>query len=717
MKKLQFTFWLLIFCCFSGIGQSTFDSLSLALKKAKEDTSKVIILGELAAIFAKADPEKSLKYSTEGIELGAKLNFTDGRFYCLLQMTIALQNKGIYHVVDSLLNEVLPFYKNKKPNLNYARTLLLKGSNTERQGDFDKALIFHQKALKIGKSNDYRQITSDALNNIAIVYYRKADYPRAIEYYLEAIKWNDQSKPNQSIANIYRNIGIVYKKIGAYDKALEYYYQALKINEKLGNDQRLAENWNSIGTVFSELDRPSDSNKAYKTALGYLKKQSPSRLFLNLTNNIGLQFAKQGQLDSAYAYYNKAIAICDQLEGYVRRGVYLFNIGTIHNEKKEFDLALTYFEKAIQAEPGSEDLENKARVWGQMGTVYLKKRAYNKSIQYLEKSLELSQSLGLKKQMSYALKHLAKVYKELNQPSKSLEYHLSYIEVEDSLFNKEKAAQIQQLEIARKEELHLKKLHALENGINRSTIIDSYIFWIALFVLIIGLLFFILQTKKTRKAQKQKDLLTIQKNWLELQTLRNQFKPHFVFNALASIQHLLMARDTQKAIKYVDEFSKLMRDVLENAEGDWISLEEEIDFLRRYLALEQMRTRNGFVFEIKTGTGIDTSDILIPNLLLQIIIENAIWHGVSPKKEKGFIGLHFRKVDSLLIMEVKDNGVGRQLVDNNGHKSKGLELIRNRIEALNQKKGMNLKWRIEDLKSSDGSALGTKVVLTHNIGY
>jgi len=190
----------------------------------------------------------------------------------------------------------------------------------------------------------------------------------------------------------------------------------------------------------------------------------------------------------------------------------------------------------------------------------------------------------------------------------------------------------------------------------------------------IFLILFLKQKKKTLKELAKKEKLQ-----LELKSIYAQLNPHFVFNALSSIQGLINKKDIEGANMYLSDFAKLMRDSMTNNNKEQTSLNEEIITLETYLKLEQLRF--GFKFEIKTNN-VNIYETEIPSLLLQPLIENAVKHGVSSLKEEGYVNLLFSKANNDMVVEIQDNGAGFDIKEvGSGY---GLKLTRDRIKLLNQ---------------------------------
>ena len=227
--------------------------------------------------------------------------------------------------------------------------------------------------------------------------------------------------------------------------------------------------------------------------------------------------------------------------------------------------------------------------------------------------------------------------------------------------------------------------------------------WLS-FKLLIGSLFlfvtyliYISQIRRIQRKQEREKELSKAKQKVqaaELASIRNQMNPHFVYNSLNSIQNLIFKNDKQGANHYLSKFSRLMRESLEFTSLDFISLDKEINFLKNYTDLESLRFPNRFAFNIHIDSDIDESEIFIPSLILQPIVENSIKHGFSNLKEKGELKIIIESInDNYLSLTVADNGHGSQVktksISNNkeeAHSSLGIGLVKNRLELLNQSK-------------------------------
>jgi PAS domain S-box-containing protein len=199
---------------------------------------------------------------------------------------------------------------------------------------------------------------------------------------------------------------------------------------------------------------------------------------------------------------------------------------------------------------------------------------------------------------------------------------------------------------------------------------------------------------------------------LRLAALRSVMNPHFVFNALNSIQYFIAKNDRLNAINYLSTFSKLIRGILTNSLNNTIRLSEEVELLKHYLNLEMIRFEDKFSFEIDLKNGIDLENIEIPSLLIQPYVENAILHGLYNKSEPGKLKISIQEIGDAVLFEIEDNGIGRdaamKLRSKNfpNHKSMGVAVTEERLKLINSKR--KISFQIEDLMDGDAPA-GTRI--------
>jgi hypothetical protein len=248
----------------------------------------------------------------------------------------------------------------------------------------------------------------------------------------------------------------------------------------------------------------------------------------------------------------------------------------------------------------------------------------------------------------------------------------------------------------------------------------SGLFYGAIILIIIASTIRIVNTRNQRINAKREEQNKIQKQFaaLEQQALQAQMNPHFIFNCLNSIQQYILTNDKEKANRYLTGFAMLVRQTLDNSERMTITLEEEISYLDKYLQMEEMRFGHTFDYEITLDKEINAELIEIPALLLQPYVENCLRHGIRYKESgTGKIIISFSIADNVLYCSIKDNGVGRKKAaelkskDHIEYQSRGMKLTEKRIELLNKINKSSLAVEITDLKTGDGQAAGTEIIV------
>lgn len=221
---------------------------------------------------------------------------------------------------------------------------------------------------------------------------------------------------------------------------------------------------------------------------------------------------------------------------------------------------------------------------------------------------------------------------------------------------------------------------------------------------------------RSYQIQKEQNSLFKAMKESELRTLRSQINPHFVFNSLNSIKSYILTHRSIEAAEYLTDFSVLMRSILQHSKEQLISLTDELETAILYIKLEKLRFEDNFEFIYELDGSIDTDEIFAPPMLLQPYIENAIKHGLMNKHEKRVLAMKIKQLTDSIEIIIDDNGIGREqasLLRKNipKYQSMGMNINDERIKLLSQANDLHIQIMIEDKKSKDGVALGTKVTI------
>jgi ligand-binding sensor domain-containing protein len=224
-----------------------------------------------------------------------------------------------------------------------------------------------------------------------------------------------------------------------------------------------------------------------------------------------------------------------------------------------------------------------------------------------------------------------------------------------------------------------------------------------------------IRKKEQLKSQYEKKLANV-----EMSALLAQMNPHFLFNSLNSIDSYIIKNESKKASEYLNNFARLMRLILQNSRANYISLKDELESLDLYLQMESLRFANRFAYEIKLSPETDSAAVLIPPMLIQPYVENAVWHGLMHKKDgvQGKVELIISKKEESLLCVIEDNGIGREKAaalraqkTGNHKRSMGMQITQDRIEMINKLYSTNTTMKILDRHDEEGNATGTRVEL------
>ena len=251
------------------------------------------------------------------------------------------------------------------------------------------------------------------------------------------------------------------------------------------------------------------------------------------------------------------------------------------------------------------------------------------------------------------------------------------------------------------------------------TLWAKVLFILAALGLILGIYFY--RLRQAIKKEQEKNRYERNLAEIKMQALTAQMNPHFIFNSLNSIDFYIIKNNTKKASKYLNSFSRLMRLILSNSRSNYVRLADDLEALKLYLEIEALRFNHRFTYEVTLADNIDIDFLQIPPMLIQPYVENSIWHGLLHKKENGKIRIHYsyEEEEEVLTCTVSDNGIGRkksmelktQKESDKGRKSFGMNITKDKIEAMKFLHGIDAKVEIEDLYDQEKNSMGTKVEL------
>ena len=382
----------------------------------------------------------------------------------------------------------------------------------------------------------------------------------------------------------------------------------------------------------------------------------------------------------------------------------------LHLEKR--DSALWYSEKAIEIAEQNE-ITVPPSYYVTLGNVEQSLGNYGRAAENALRARSIAREREMPLVVSDATLLLSEIYGRTGRDDLAYRFLREHMQLKDSISNDQFLQQVTRMEIQYdfdKKQEAAEHVRVQERLISENKIRQQRIFLGGLALLLIIMAIFSLLY--LRHAQLQAKYSQID---LEQRLLRAQMNPHFISNSLCAIQELIMAEKPEKAITFLTKIARLMRNILENSREEYVPLEKELETLKLYMDVQQLRFDNGFDYDIDLDESIDPENVSVPPMLAQPCVENAIEHGLLPGKEGGRIGVRYSLRDGLMMLEVTDNGIGREKaavkIPSMKKESISTRLTEKRLEHFRKVlKEKQISYEIIDL-FEEGVASGTKVVM------
>lgn len=625
-------------------GLAAIDSMRTLLKPSQNlDTAQIKIIYRIASAYRNIDTDSCLKYTKTGSVRAQKVGW----------------KKGISAFYDML------------------------GSIYSSQSEYNKALFYYNKSLKISYEINYPRGEASGLINIAVVYESIGKRTEALGNYFKALNITQKIKYDPYTALIYGNIANVYITQKDHKLALNYAFKSYEAYKKIEDGHGIAQSNYVIATVYF-------GNNELKNASTFALKSLTK--FKELDEKVG-----QANVLGLLAVIND--------DDKVKKLTYLFQSQKLHDETN----------------PNSNSsITNIGNIGGTYADIYINKTKdnfgknevmpddystiYDRAIFYLNKAVKISNEVGDKDNLSEFADNLAQLQEHKGDYKSALANFKISKKIDDSLYSQESKNKIATLEAQfafQKKEDHYEQQQELAKIKTQ----QIYLYAGLVLVLVSSVLIYFLNRsnikqlrlkntlQKKEADEKAKELLhQFQLTESELKAIRSQMNPHFIFNVLNSIESYIMENDKHTASRLVQKFASLSRLILENSTKSLVTADKEWKALTLYTELEAMRYNNSFSFNFIVDEQLQLKTLLLPPMLIQPLIENAIIHGlIEENKSDAHLEVKLENTTAGICIIVTDNGRGINTPKKNREKfngikeqSIGIESIKERIEIINQ---------------------------------
>ena len=636
--------------------QKLIDSLELQLKNPTNGLSKIEVLNELSWYYASIDATVGLQKADMAKELSLK-NMDS------LQLGIAYERKGYNYEQKGMDSITLIQYKKAEriyTLVKHQRRLATLNYNLGffhmKRANYDQSIKHSNKAINVYWANNDTLKIARTLNQIGVSQLYLGDYTKSQNSFNEGLLLmeNIGKDSTQFYAQILGNQGLLQEKLSHYQTALEFQQRALAIHKANKFISGTANTQNNMGKLYSILGDKEEALAYFKKSYELKKKIGNQYRIANVLSNMGKVYIDLNQTNKALETLNEAKDIYNRINHETNLSTIHRSIGRVHLENQKIKLAKKHFDSAVTYASNAKDKRALYLSKESLAEAAFKQEKFKKAYT-LNKDAE-----GIRETMLSEEKR-----DELAQLKAKYEYDKEKAILE-ATFEKDKALSQSKIE---------------QQVLARNTAIGGGI--LGMLAIAIG---FVLVRRK-REAELNTKLATS-----ELQTLKAQLNPHFVFNTLNSINDYISKNEKTIASKYLTRFSMMMRQILDNSREEEITLTDELDFLKSYIELEQVRLDHKFNYSITVADGLNPNEILIPPALLQPFVENSILRGLYPKRGKdGHLDISITKKEQSLFCTIDDNGVGMKnnnlRINANGSKSFGSNSIVDRLDLLNKIKG------------------------------
>lgn len=535
------------------------------------------------------------------------------------------------------------------------------------------------------------------------------------------------TKNESAEAESYYNIGETFYNNGNFPKSEEYFIKSKNIYEKLNDKQNLEKvirkiaqsqenqnklklaltNYESASNIgFSNSSRAVNSNDASRLATPSVAKKAEA-----IQSNIKISEKENNKEDLAASYSQMADVNIEQnnipkAEENLNNA-YKISVKeapqqalAINQKLTDFYVGNKNFDKAIEAkkEVLKEDFvkdnsQKKVEQIQELAEIYIKKNDPKEAIVLLKNAYDIALNRGHTLEAQKSVKKLDSLYAISENTEASVNLYRDFLGKLPDLVSKDRSLVDNKiLEDTEQRISQLEQEKKLKDELIRKKNIFNYSL-IAALVLLSALIFFIFRTLKKVQIKNKK---------IALQSLRREMNPHFIFNSLNSVNQFIATNNELEANQYLTKFSKLMRGVMENSSEDFIPFQQELDLLQNYLALEKTRFADKFDYKITVDENLNQQNLQLPGMMVQPFLENAIWHGLRYKTEKGFLKLSFKKENQHLKITIEDNGIGieeskkQKTIHQKNREGRGMKNTLERIRLLNDLYKKNIVCSVKD---------------------
>ena len=536
--------------------------------------------------------------------------------------------------------------------------------------------------LCIAKSNEWK----------AKNYSNEQNYDTAEIYFRLAEQLYKQSGCNDSVLlSTYEYWAELYYTKGDFAKALDISFKMLQSAEAAKNYYKQALCNTMISQLLNQTGQAARGIDYARKAIPFIEKiEFPSKK-ADILFKISKRFLWHYQdtksissLDSSELFSLQQLAIARSIKRNSSIAAALSNLEGVSYERKDFKKALQYQDSSF-GYINKDDEGSLAMYYYDKADILIELGKYKEAAVLADTSLSLYKRTGSTAYISEGYALVSKIARLNGDYKKAFEATELSHAINDSIKDVEKISEVAELEKKYNQAKNEKTIKELDQQKRIYLLLT-----IAALLAVVAIVFYLRQ-------QSLKHKQTILET--EQRLNRARMNPHFFFNALASLQSFAMRENDGKALaSNLSKFSHIMRETLESSYKEYVTVEQEIDFLNEYLELQKIRFPKKFSFEVNADKNLEIDDLMIPSMILQPFVENSIEHGFAGIDYPGHVAVAFSKNEKEIVIHVNDNGLGLNYGAKNNHEhiSRASQIIKDRIYLLNIKLKTKARFNIDN---------------------
>jgi tetratricopeptide (TPR) repeat protein len=570
--------------------------------------------------------------------------------------------------------------------------------------------------LRVVETTDDLEDKKTALTTLCVHYRYEGDWVNHNKIIQEMFLAQEEKADSAYLSDIYNQLGISNSLKGENEESLEYFQKALEINIARGHMFGVSANYENLAQIYTEMGDYGSAVENLLKSIEIKKEHNLARVFniyiklASLQNilktdkvdyyiglareelqkmdsirpadqvvfyhELGNIYRDRGMYDSSIVYNRNVVQISREINWRAGIAAGLGNLAEVFQEMGEIDSSIMYHRYSLEL---SEELSNSmgiAEEYLSLARLYMEIDKHDSVLVLANKALEKAAEYDFPLLQSEVLKFMADYYSSRSDFEQAFSVLQDYYVIQDSISSADVKNNIAELETRYQTQVKEQQIELLtfENELSGQRLRISILSGAILIILLLLIVYVFFMQRRQEKLKEAN---------LKQQLFLSQMNPHFIFNALGSIQNYLYKNKPELTAGYLARFSFLMRSILINSSKMSISLSEEIEILKNYIELEQMRLKNSFEYEIHCPDHLETEFIDIPPMMIQPFVENAIKHGLIEGKDDGRLSISLKDNNGFLEVLISDNGVG---IDEamksrpSGHKSMALSIFNRRMQ-------------------------------------